>query len=158
MAPVKTTLGIKGYTMRGKCLCGLVGFEVVGTIPYLYQCHCSLCRKQGGSSSNTATIIGSEHFRWLAGQAHIASWVKYTGFRSDFCSQCGSPVPNPLRSTPYYWVPAGLLDEKGQLAIAVHLFVGSKASWDVIALPGKQYETTPGLSEFLRLLHSDSHA
>lgn len=143
--------------MRGKCLCGLVEFELVGSIPYFYQCHCSLCRKQGGSSSNTATIVGSEQFRWLTGQGHISSWVKDTGFRSDFCSKCGSPVPNPLGSTPYYWVPAGLLDENGPLTIAAHLFVGSRASWDVAALAGKQYETMPGLFELLRLLRSGSH-
>ncbi|SCC93569.1 conserved hypothetical protein [Thiomonas sp. X19] len=144
--------------MHGKCLCGQVEFEIVGAIPKLYQCHCSLCRKLGGSSSNTATIVGIEHFRWFAGQEYISTWVKDTGFRSDFCSKCGSPVPNPLRSAPYYWVPVGLLDEEGQLAIAAHLFVGSKASWDVIASPGKQFETMPELSEFVEFLHSDTHA
>lgn len=144
--------------MRGKCLCGLVEFEVVGTFPRLYQCHCSLCRKQGGSSSNTATIVGAENFRWLSGQEHISSWVKDTGFRSDFCSKCGSPVPNPLRSTPFYWVPVGLLDNEQQLEIAAHLFVGSKALWDVIASQGTHYETAPELSEFISLLHSDDHA
>ena len=136
--------------MRGKCLCGLVEFEIVGVVPKLYQCHCSLCRKQGGASSNTAAIIGKEHFRWVGGQEHISSWVKDTGFRSDFCSNCGSPVPNPLRSTPYYWVPAGLLEGDVQLKVSAHLFVGSKASWDVIPSPGKQYETMPELSELLR--------
>lgn len=144
--------------MRGKCLCGLVEFDVEDTLPRLYQCHCSLCQKQGGSSSNTATIVNAENFRWLSGQERITSWVKDTGYRSDFCSKCGSPVPNPLRSSPYYWVPVGLLDDGQQLEIAAHLFVGSKASWDVIASTGEQYETAPELSELIRLLHSDIHA
>ena len=43
--------------MQGKCLCGQVAFEILGAVPKLYQCHCSLCRKQGGSTSNTATIV-----------------------------------------------------------------------------------------------------
>lgn len=136
--------------MRGKCLCGLIEFEVLVAAPKLYQCHCSLCRKQGGGSSNTAAIVAQEQFRWLSGQEHISSWVKDTGFRSDFCSNCGSPVPNPLRSTPYYWVPAGLFEEGVQLKVSAHLFVGSKASWDVIASPGTQHETMPELSELLR--------
>lgn len=135
--------------MRGKCLCGLVEFEVIGTAPKLYQCHCSLCRKQGGSTSNTATIVSARNFQWLAGQEHISSWIKDTGYRSDFCSKCGSPVPNPLRSTPYYWVPAGLFEGDVQLTISAHFFVGSKASWDVITSPGVQYETMPELSELL---------
>ncbi|TCV85849.1 GFA family protein [Sulfurirhabdus autotrophica] len=141
--------------MRGKCLCGKIEFEIVGAVPNLYQCHCSLCRKQGGTSSNTAAIVAKEQFRWLAGQEHISSWVKDTGFRSDFCSNCGSPVPNPLRSTPYFWVPAGLLEGDVQLKIGAHLFVGSKASWDVILSPETQYETMPELSV---LLCPDTHA
>jgi hypothetical protein len=32
-------------------LCGQIEFRIVGEIPKLCQCHCSLCRKQGGSSS-----------------------------------------------------------------------------------------------------------
>jgi hypothetical protein len=140
--------------MRGKCICGSVEFEVVGATSSLYQCHCSLCRKQSGSSSNTATIVDTEHFRWLAGQEHISSWVKDTGFRSDFCAKCGSPVPNLLRATPYYWVPLGLLEGEQELDVAVHLFVSSKASWDVIAAPGAKFETAPELLQLISLLHN----
>lgn len=141
--------------MRGTCLCGAVEFELVDVSPKLYQCHCSLCRKQGGSSSNTATIVPAENLRWLAGRERIASWVKDTGFRSDFCSRCGSPVPNPLRNTPYYWVPIGLLDDEPAMEIAVQLFEGSKAPWDVGAAPGVQFEAGPEVSELIALLHSE---
>jgi hypothetical protein len=46
-------------------------------------------------------------------------------------------------------VPAGLLEGDVLLAISAHFFVSSKASWDVIASPGVQYETMPELSELL---------
>lgn len=144
--------------MHGKCLCGQVEFEIVGAVPKLYQCHCSLCRKQGGSTSNTAMIVAAENFRWLAGEEQISSWVKETGFRSDFCSTCGSPVPNPLRSTPYFWVPAGLFDDDTPLEVVAHLFVGSKSPWDNISSPATQYETSPELAELLELLHASGHA
>jgi hypothetical protein len=143
--------------MRGKCLCGLVEFEVLGSVPKLLQCHCSLCRKQGGSSSNTATFVSADNFRWLTGQENISSWVKESGFRSDFCSTCGSPVPNPLRNTPNYWIPIGLFDNAKNLKVEVHLFVGSKAQWDVIASQGTHYETMPELSELISLLHSSKN-
>lgn len=144
--------------MRGKCLCGSIAFEISGTLPRAYQCHCSLCRRQSGSASNTATIVGTESFRWLSGQEHISSWIKDSGFRSDFCSGCGSPVPNPLRGMPYYWVPVGLLDDEQQLQIAAHVFVDSKASWEVIAQQGVCYETMPDLSTFIALLHTNVNA
>jgi hypothetical protein len=138
--------------VHGQCLCGKVRFEIVGQPPFLYQCHCSLCRKQSGSSSNTAAIVANEQFRWLAGEEAISSWTKATGFRADFCSTCGSPVPNPLRTTPYYWVPAGLLDGDNALEVRAHLFLGSKAAWDVPSKGGAQYESSPALREFIQLL------
>ena len=140
--------------MHGQCLCGAVEFEILGPLTKIYQCHCSLCRKQGGSASNTGTVVGADQLRWLAGENLTSSWVKESGFRSDFCSKCGSPVPNPLREMPYYWVPVGLLDEGPQaLEIAVQLYVGSKASWDVVAGPGVSFETMPAWDEFIALLH-----
>jgi hypothetical protein len=139
--------------VRGQCLCGRVVFEITGKMPALYQCHCSLCRKQSGTASNAATIVAAGDFRWLSGRELVSSWVKDTGFRSDFCSNCGAVVPNPLRDLPYVWVPAGALEDDEGLAIRYHVFVGSKAAWDDAALTGDTYKTSPGLQEFVRLLH-----
>ena len=83
-------------TLRGSCLCGDVSFEVDGPFPKLYQCHCSLCRKQGGSVSNTGLIVAADKFRWRSGEAAIGQWQRSSGFRSWFCKRCGSTVPNPL--------------------------------------------------------------
>lgn len=137
--------------MQGTCNCGQIKFEILGPIPKFYQCHCSLCRKQGGTSSNTATIVTADQFRWLTGQEHISSWTKDTGFRSDFCSRCGSPVPNPVSGSPYYWIPAGLLED-GPFEIVAHLFVDSKAAWDMMGAYGRRYETMPALDELMALL------
>jgi len=41
--------------------------------------------------------VRSEQFVWITGQELISSYIKPSGFRSDFCRSCGSPVPNPLR-------------------------------------------------------------
>lgn len=144
--------------MRGQCLCGQVGFEILGRLPKLYQCHCSLCRKQGGSSSNSATIVAAEAFRWLRGTDGIGSWIKDSGFRSDFCSHCGSPVPNPLGNARYFWVPAGLLDDDSQLEVAVHLHVASRAAWDPLAAPTVSHQTMPGLAELIGLINAAGSA
>jgi hypothetical protein len=141
--------------MRGHCLCGKVEFEIDRSRFKLYQCHCSLCRRQSGSSSNAATIISAEKFRWLSGAEFISSLKKNTGFRSDFCSYCGSPVPNPLRNMPYVWVPAGLVENRGELEIVAHLCVASKAPWDSISLEGLRYDEAPDLREFIATLSSE---
>jgi len=142
--------------MRGDCICGEIAFEVAGNLPKLYQCHCSLCRKQAGSSSNTGLIVAKENFRWLKGQENISSYVKSTGFRSDFCSQCGSVVPNPFRDRPYVWVPAGALDDSEPLGIVAHICVDSKASWDNQILSElEQYKEMPTLTELIALVHAN---
>ncbi|MDX1375259.1 MAG: GFA family protein [Burkholderiales bacterium] len=131
-----------------------MAFEVNDPPRRLYQCHCSLCRKQSGAGSNAAFIVRSEQLVWLAGQGLVASYVKPTGFRSDFCSQCGSPVPNPLRSTSYVWVPVGLFDEPTDLSIATHLFVGSKAAWEPAPLSGTLHEEMPAFAELIKALRA----
>jgi len=116
--------------MNGECLCGEVQFEIQSDLPNLYQCHCSLCRKATGSAANAATFVHQQNFRWLSGQDTITSFQKPTGYRSDFCSVCGSPVPNQLRGTELVWVPAGLLEEHFDSAVNVHLHLDSSAAWE----------------------------
>ncbi len=138
--------------MLGSCLCGAVAFEISGEIPGLYQCHCSLCRKQSGSASNAATIVEVAQLTWLRGAESIRSWVKDTGFRSDFCAICGAPVPNLLRDKLYYWVPAGLLDTTNGSRVECHLHVASKAEWESGLLVGEVYDEMPSLGQLLKSL------
>lgn len=80
--------------------------------------------------------------------------MKDTGFRSDFCSRCGSVVPNIFRNQPYVWVPAGVLDDSEPLDIALHICVASKASWDVISSDVEQMDGMPStLIAFIDFLH-----
>ena len=139
--------------LRGSCLCGGVQFEVAGPFPQLYQCHCSLCRKQGGSVSNTGLIVAADKFRWLAGEGSIGKWQRPTGFRSWFCERCGSTVPNPLRDTGYEWIPAGLLDDDAALQIGAQLHLASKMSGDQPRREGLQHDTAPPLEELIAFLH-----
>jgi hypothetical protein len=138
----------------GQCLCGEVAFELDLQELRLYRCHCSLCRRQSGTASNCAAIVGAPRFRWLRGLTAVASWTKATGFRSDFCSRCGSPVPNPLRNPEYYWVPAGLLEGVGHYEVIADFHMSSKAPWDATSPSGQQFAGLPSIEEFLALMHN----
>ncbi|RUO35073.1 GFA family protein [Aliidiomarina soli] len=116
--------------MKGECLCGAVKFAIDGELPNLYQCHCSLCRKTTGAAANAATFVTQERFQWVTGLSKISSFQKPTGYRNDFCSHCGSSVPNKLRNTDLVWIPAGLLDETTRSEVAVHLHLSSSATWE----------------------------
>jgi hypothetical protein len=141
--------------MQGSCLCGAITFRIEGAVPKAYQCHCSLCRKQLGVGASMAIVVEARNFSWVTGEEHISSWVKPTGFRSDFCAACGSPVPNPLRTTAYYWVPAGALDDLETLETGAHLYTASKAAWETIPSDAPHFETVPKLSELMELLRGD---
>ncbi len=138
--------------MQGKCLCGAVEFELSGIMPDLYQCHCSLCRKVTGSAANAAFRIGADQFRWLRGEQRISKYVTDSGFKSHFCSSCGSPLPNLTGNGSAYWIPVGLLEDSAELKLVAHLFVGSRASWDIVAEGAEHFDEMPDSEALDRLL------
>ncbi len=139
--------------MKGQCLCGGVEFEVHDAPHKLYQCHCSLCRKQSGTASNAAFIVPREKVSWHAGRDLVTSFTRPTGFRSDFCSRCGSPVPNVVGHTAYVWVPAGLLDPSAELEVAMHLWLDSKVAWEAMPAGGVHHAAAPSFDEIVAFLH-----
>lgn len=136
--------GENAVELKGSCFCGTVKFEVVTDSDSieLYQCHCSMCRKVTGSTANTAFLISLESVQWVSGQSNIRSYSKPTGYCVDFCSTCGSTVPNVLRNTQY-WVPAGLMDEEPKFKIKSHICVESKTEWDEIGGDATQHRGVP---------------
>ena len=112
--------------MEGKCLCGSVSFRLFIDDLKIYQRFCSLCQKQSGTESNLATIVPEKKFEFLSGIGAISSWAKDTGFTSDFCKHCGSPVPNRLRNKAFFWVPVGLLNSGASGKVASHIYTDSR--------------------------------
>jgi hypothetical protein len=140
--------------MIGRCNCNNVNFEVSAHITKLYQCHCKLCQKQSGSTSNTATIIHESDYKWLSGIDSITQWKKDSGFTSDFCNTCGSPVPNRLRNTCFIWIPMGLV-ENVDAKVVVDICCDSKAKWDRIPSDASILDGMPeSVDSFIKSLQS----
>ncbi|EAQ64031.1 hypothetical protein MED121_20716 [Marinomonas sp. MED121] len=146
--------------MKGYCLCGDVSFLLTGDLPAIYQCHCSLCRRVSGSSSNSAIIVPFEQFKWLSGainndsgQQGIRSFSTKTGFKSDFCLHCGSPVPNLSADSRHYWVPAGLLEGPMKTQVKAHVYTNSRAEWDTAFIKDdvEKFAEMPSEQEWLAL-------
>jgi hypothetical protein len=140
--------------MKGQCLCGEVAFELREPIPAVYQCHCSLCRKQSGTYSNLAMAVNSRQFSWLSGQACVTTYKRPTGFTSSFCSQCGSPVPNLIGRSDIMWIPVGLLETDALLNVKAHIFINSKSTSEAMPSSGQCYDTMPPLDELVAFLHA----
>jgi hypothetical protein len=55
-----------------------------------------------------------------------------SGPKHAFCRECGAPAPDSNPRKMVYLVPAGIPDDDPRLTVGEHIFVGSKAYWDVI--------------------------
>jgi len=124
--------------MVGQCHCGEVAFKVSGDYSDVFICHCSLCRKATGSNGIAVVIVKKEAFEWERGSQLVATWRKPVGdWQTWFCKVCGSPLPG-ANDDHSFFIPAGLITAGGEaLKVAHHIFVGSKAIWDVIGDEGK---------------------
>jgi hypothetical protein len=136
-------------TRTGGCLCGDIRFEIRGSIPGLYQCHCSLCRKLSGTNSNTAFMIRAADFSWASADRRVRVFERPTGFHSEFCERCGSPVPFAMAAEGLVWVPAGAIDGALGTRVTNHIFVASKADWDEIAGNAPRHDGDPGMETIL---------
>jgi hypothetical protein len=124
--------------IRGSCLCGGVKFEITRATGPFELCHCSRCRKANGSAFVAALGVRREDFRLLQGRELIKTYdapirEAPPAYRTCFCSRCGSPVPDPFTESPWFEVPAGLLDDDPQLRPDKHIFVEVKSPWFAIA-------------------------
>ena len=126
--------------MHGRCLCGQVEFEVVEAATPIGMCHCSKCRRVSGVASNAEFMVARDKLVWLQGEESISHYRMPDGWRNDFCGNCGSTLPKLHPAGGAYWVAAGLLDEPSGLKVAGHIFVGSKAEWDVITGGAPKWE------------------
>jgi hypothetical protein len=122
--------------LKGSCLCGNMRFEINGMHSKVSICHCSLCRKTSGTGSSAAIVVAYDDLKWLSGLELVANGPKHS-----FCRACGAHAPDSNPRKTLYVVPVGILDDNPKLLVGRHIFVGSKAHWDVIGEDGaSQFE------------------
>lgn len=123
----------------GSCNCGAVAFAIDRPLTDVYVCHCSICRRATGANGIAVVVVPNAAFRWTRGEDHVSTWKKPDAdWQTWFCRTCGSSLPgqnDPQRM----FVPAGLLTDAPNLAVAHHIWVDSRAGWDVIGDAGRQH-------------------
>lgn len=98
-------------------------------------------------------MVPESEFEWISGKERLSSYSQNNGYKVNFCSNCGSPVPNMFRDFPLYSVPVGSLDGDHEIEIVVQIYLGSKANWESNCLDGKKYTEMPSLREMMAYLH-----
>jgi hypothetical protein len=115
----------------GGCLCGAVRYEISGEIRSFFHCHCTRCRKSSGTGHASNVLVNPQSASWTAGESLIRSYPVPGAkrFRTVFCSQCGSPLPRIAPDLSIAVIPAGSLDDSGDLAATARIFWASRAPW-----------------------------
>jgi hypothetical protein len=111
-------------------------FEITGMHSKVSICRCSLCRRTSGTGSSAAIVVGYDQLNWLSGLDLVTNGPKHS-----FCRVCGAYAPDSNPRKTLYVVPVGILDDNPELLVGPHIFVDSKARWDVIGEDGaRQFE------------------
>ncbi len=126
-------------TLRGKCLCGAVQYEVADDFSYALNCHCSNCRRATGAA-----------FKPFAGIARAALTVTHGADRlmiygskenhDAHCARCGSMLYSLVRDAAWVHITLGTLIDPPTIRPSAHIFVGSKAPWFTITDDLPQYD------------------
>lgn len=118
-------------TLTGECFCGDIKYQINGPLRDATSCHCSRCRKAFSSQASVYALVEPDDFQWLSGQYLLTSYVGEQGFGLQFCSRCGSTLCGVFDGA-VHGVTLGCLNEDPAIDIAKHIYVGSKANWEII--------------------------
>jgi hypothetical protein len=125
--------------ITGECFCGAVSYSINGPVFDARSCHCSRCRKAFSSQASAYALVGPKHFTWTQGEDSLTLFQNRQGFGLKFCSSCGSTLCGSFNGT-IHGITLGCLNDDPEIQIGRHIFVGSKASWEVIPEGVLQYD------------------
>jgi len=128
----------KEVNITGECFCGEVKYQVNGRLRDARSCHCSRCRKAFSAQASAYALVNPAEFNWLSGKDLLTSYVGVHGFGLQFCSQCGSTLCG-IFNGEVHGVTLGCVNGDPDIEIGLHIYVGSKASWEVMPEGVLQY-------------------
>ena len=128
--------------MSGECFCGAVTYEVSGKLRDARSCHCSRRRKAFSSQASAYALVDPDEFKWLSGENLLTSYTGEHGAGLNFCSKCGSTLCGVVNGV-VHGVTLGCVNGDPEIEIGRHIFVGSKATWEVMPQGVTTFEEGP---------------
>jgi len=126
-------------SIKGECFCASIKYKIDGPLKDARSCHCSRCRKAFSSQASSYALVEPDEFEWLQGEELLTSYEPQPGFGLRFCSKCGSTLCGTYNGL-VHGVTLGCVNGSPEVEVGYHIFVGSKASWEVIPGSVKTYE------------------
>ncbi len=128
--------------VTGECFCGAIKYQVNGKLRNARSCHCSRCRKAFNAQASAVAFVEPSEFTWLTGKALLSSYSNEQGYGLQFCKVCGSTLCT-IYKDEVLQVSLGCINGDPDIEISQHIFVGSKANWELIPEGIKQFEKKP---------------
>lgn len=107
----------------GSCLCGGVSFTAKEMGTAAAACHCSSCRKWGGSAFMEVNCGAEVDFE---GSDHLSVYDSSEWAERGFCSQCGSHLFYRLKESREHMIPVGLFDDDNGIEFKREVFIDEK--------------------------------
>ncbi|MCL6417219.1 GFA family protein [Aestuariirhabdus sp. Z084] len=117
--------------ITGECFCGSIRYQVEGELRDARSCHCSRCRKAFSSQASAYALIDADRFTWLQGEELLSRYNSQQDFGLQFCRRCGSTLCGTYKGA-VHGVTLGCVNGDPKVAIGYHIFVGSRASWEIM--------------------------
>ena len=133
-------------TINGACFCGAVKYKVEGNLRDARSCHCSMCRKAFSAQASAYALVEPDEFTWVTGEDLLSSYDAENDVGLQFCSICGSTLCGTSNGK-VHGVTLGCVEGAPEITLGMHIFVGSKASWETIPEGIPQYEEWPPVNK-----------
>lgn len=125
--------------ITGECFCGEVRYRIVGKLRDARSCHCSRCRKAFNAQASAYALVDPAEFSWVSGEELLTAYVNNYGFGLQFCSKCGSTLCGTYMGT-VHGITLGCVEGDPKIEIGRHIYVGSKAQWEIMPQGVLQYD------------------
>jgi len=126
-------------TISGECFCGEVKYSITGQLRDARSCHCSRCRKAFSAQASAYALVYPEEFKWISGEELLTLYSTNYGYGLQFCSKCGSTVCGVFEGT-VHGITLGCVNGDPEVEIGRHIYVGSKAKWEIMPDGVPQYD------------------
>lgn len=127
---------------EGSCLCGGIQYRLTAEPGAFGYCHCTSCRKAGGSGHSANAPVARGDFQLQRGEALIREYESSPGKFRAFCSHCGSPIYAYLAAAPEVLrLRLGSLDTPFHRQPVAHTWVSARAPWAPIDDAIPRYDT-----------------
>jgi hypothetical protein len=105
-----------------------------------------MCRKAFSAQASAYAEIEPGTFEWVSGEEKLTGYESKDRGGLKFCSICGSTLCGTVEGQ-VHGVTLGWVDGDPGVSIDMHIFVGSKASWEVLPEGILAYDEGPPVSD-----------